>query len=254
MAAAWMQYSDPPRCAALNATKSVAIIWKNKESKKNRQSLGKSILSLTKHEWTLLVSLTTAVLFFAFGEHWLAELSHVGWFALMFCWLFGVILLSALSVVYHAESLAVICGEPIGTLILTVAVTAIEVMMIGAVMATGHGNVTLARDSMFAVIMIVLNGMVGLCLLLGGLRYREQTYNLQGTNSFLAVIVPLAVLGLVLDFTTSSPGPTLSPLQATFLIIMSVGLYGVFLAIQTSAASRLLPAAADYGIAGGQYP
>src|SRR5262249_23647165 len=69
----------------------------------------------------------------------------------------------------------------------------------------------------------------------GGLRYREQTYNLQGANAFLAVIVPLAVLGLVLpNFTVSSPGPTFSPLHSTFLIVMSVGLYGVFLAIQTS--------------------
>src|SRR5262249_32266199 len=82
---------------------------------------------------------------------------------------------------------------------------------------------------------IVLNGMVGVCLLLGGLRYHEQTYNLQGANAFLAVIVPLAVLGLVLpNFTVSSPGPTFSPLHSTFLILMSVGLYGVFLAIQTS--------------------
>jgi Ca2+:H+ antiporter len=81
--------------------------------------------------------------------------------------------------------------------------------------------------------MIVLNGMVGLSLLVGGLRYREQTYNLRGANAFLAVIVPLAVLGLVLpNFTQSSPGPTLSPLQAVFLIVMSIGLYGVFLAIQ----------------------
>jgi Ca2+:H+ antiporter len=83
--------------------------------------------------------------------------------------------------------------------------------------------------------MMVLNGLVGICLLLGGLRYHEQTYNLQGANAFLAVIVPLAVLGLVLpNFTVSSPGPTYSPLHATFLIVMSVGLYGVFLAIQTS--------------------
>ena len=74
-------------------------------------------------------------------------------------------------------------------------------------MSTGHGNETLARDAMFAVIMIVLNGMVGLCLLLGGWRYREQAYNLQGANAFLAVIVPLAVLGLVLpNFTVSVAG------------------------------------------------
>jgi Ca2+:H+ antiporter len=100
-------------------------------------------------------------------------------------------------------------------------------------MLTGGKNETLARDAMFAVVMIVLNGMVGLSLLLGGLRYHEQTYNLLGANSFLAVIVPLAVLGLILpDFTQTTPGPTLSPKQSVFLVFMSVGLYGVFLAIQ----------------------
>src|SRR5262249_28940909 len=98
---------------------------------------------------------------------------------------------------------------------------------------TGKGNAVLARDAMFAVVMIVLNGMVGLSLVLGGLRYHEQSYNLQGANAFLAVIVPLAVLGLVLpNFTVSSPGPTFSPPQAIFLLVMSVGLYAVFLAIQ----------------------
>src|SRR5436309_13129766 len=106
-------------------------------------------------------------------------------------------------------------------------------MMIAAVMYAGHGNSSLARDAMFAVVMVVLNGMVGLALLLGGLRHHEQTYNLQGANAFLAVIVPLAVLGLVLPtFTQSAPGPTFSPTQAAFLMVMSVGLYAVFLAIQ----------------------
>jgi Ca2+:H+ antiporter len=81
--------------------------------------------------------------------------------------------------------------------------------------------------------MIVLNGMVGVALLLGGLRHREQTYNLQGAQAFLAVIVPIAVLGLVLpNFTRSQPGPSYSSMHAIFLIIMSVGLYAVFLAIQ----------------------
>jgi Ca2+:H+ antiporter len=193
------------------------------------------VLLLLRREWSLLVSLTTTGLFLCFGRYWLADLSHPAWFDLVFGWLFGAILLSALAVVRHAEGLAVRLGEPLGTLVLTLSVVGIEVMMIAAVMSTGHGNVTLARDSMFAVLMIVLNGMVGLCLLLGGMRYREQTYNLQGANAFLAVIVPLAVLGLVLpNFTTSSPGPTFSPLLATFLVLMSVGLYGVFLAIQTS--------------------
>jgi Ca2+:H+ antiporter len=102
-------------------------------------------------------------------------------------------------------------------------------------MYTGKGNAALARDAMMAVVMIALNGMVGLCLILGGLRYREQAYNLQGASSFLAVILPLAVLGLVQpNFTVTTPGPIYSPVQAGFLSVMSVVLYGVFLGIQTS--------------------
>jgi Ca2+:H+ antiporter len=163
----------------------------------------------------------------------LDDLSNLAWFSFIILWLFAVVLLSALAIVRHAEGLAAKLGEPLGTLVLTLAVTGVEVTMITAVMYTGHGNAALARDTMYAVVMIVLNGMVGLSLLLGGIRYREQTYNLQGANTYLAVIVPLAVLGLVLpNYTVASPGPTFSPLQATFFIIMSLGLYGVFLLIQ----------------------
>jgi Ca2+:H+ antiporter len=199
-----------------------------------------------RQEWPLLVSLATSGLFVAFGKSWLADLSRPAWFVLLLAWLFAVILLSALAVVRHAESLAVRLGEPLGTLVLTLSVIGIEVMMIGALMSSGHGNASLARDAMFAVLMIVLNGMIGLCLLLGGLRYREQAYNLQGVNAFLAVIVPLAVLGLILPDFTSAPGPTLSPLHSTFFIVMSIGLYGVFLAIQTTRhRDYFLPPSAD---------
>lgn len=200
-----------------------------------------------RREWPLLLSLVTTGLFIAFGKRWLAELAQPVWFVLILAWLFAVILLAALAVVRHAESLAVILGEPLGTLVLTLSVIGIEVMMIGAVMSTGQGNASLARDAMFAVLMIVLNGMIGVCLLLGGLRYHEQSYNLQGVNAFLAVIVPLAVLGLILPDFTSAPGPTLSPLHSTFFIVMSIGLYGVFLAIQTTRHRDyfLPPAAAD---------
>ena len=191
--------------------------------------------SIIRREWPWFVAVTTAVLFLAFGSKWLADLSNPYWFALMLVVLFGVILLSAFAVVRHAESLATLLGEPLGTLILTLAVTGIEVMMIAAVMYTGKGSSSLARDAMFAVVMIVLNGMVGLSLLLGGVRYHEQTYNLQGASSFLAVIFPLAVLGLILpNYTVSALGPILSPLQSAFLIVMALGLYGIFLAMQTS--------------------
>jgi Ca2+:H+ antiporter len=184
-------------------------------------------------EWPLLVNVLTDALFLAFGSGWLSDLSNLLWFAFLLIWLLTVILLAAFAVVRHAEALAVKLGEPLGTLILTLSVTGIEVMMISAVMYSGHGHAELARDSMFAVVMIVLNGMIGLSLLLGGLRYHEQSYNILGANAFLAVIVPLAALGLVLpNFTIASPGPTYSTPMAVFLIVMSVGLYGVFLTIQ----------------------
>src|SRR5262249_4131942 len=139
-----------------------------------------------RREWALLVSLTTTGLFLVFGQQWLSNLADLWWLTTIVLWLFVVILLSAFAVVRHAESLAVRFGESLGTLILTLSVTGIEVMMITAVMYAGAGNSSLARDTMFAVVMIILNGMVGLSLLLGGLRYHEQTYNLQGANAFLA--------------------------------------------------------------------
>ncbi len=193
---------------------------------------GKMALRLLE-EWPLSLSLATTAVFLVFGQRLLADLSHPVWFTLILTWLFLIMLVSVFAVVRHAESLAEKLGEPLGTLVLTLSVTAVEVMIIVATMSTGHGSPTLARDAMFAVIMIVLNGMVGLTLLIGGLRYREQDYNLQGANAFLAVILPLAVLGLVLpNYTVSSPDQTFSPLQAGFLTLVSVALYGVFLTIQ----------------------
>ena len=188
-----------------------------------------------RDEWPLAANLVTTALFLAFGSRWLADLSSAAWFAFVSLWLLAVMFVSAFAVVRHAEALALKLGEPYGTLILTLAVTGIEVAMLAAIMYTGKGNAALARDAMMAVVMIALNGMVGLCLVLGGLRYREQAYNLQGANSFLAVILPLAVLGLVQpNFTVTTPGPVYSPIQAGFLSAMSVVLYGVFLGMQTS--------------------
>ncbi len=190
-------------------------------------------IALLRREWALPANLATTGLFLLFGRNWLADFSNPAWYAFMFAWLFAVILASAFAVVRHAEAIAAKLGEPAGTLVLTLCMTGIEVMMISAVMLTGKGSATLARDAMFAVVMIVLNGMVGVSLLLGGLRHHEQSYNLRGANAFLAVIVPLAVLGLVLpNFTVTAPGPVFSPHQAIFFGIMSFGLYGVFLAIQ----------------------
>jgi Ca2+:H+ antiporter len=184
-------------------------------------------------EWPLAPIFATAVVFYAFDEALLGSLQSPWWAAFVLVWLFSIMMLAAFAVVRHADCLAEIFGEPFGTLILTLAITVIEVLMIAAVMLTGPQESTLARDTMFAVVMIVFNGMAGLALLVGGLRYHEQTYNLQGANAFLAVTIPLAVLGLVLPNFTSAPGGTLSTLHEAFLMLMSVGLYAVFLAIQT---------------------
>src|SRR6201996_1048791 len=192
-----------------------------------------SFLSGLRHEWLLGIALVTTALFLVFGKQWLGDLSNPGWFALMLLWLFGVVLSSAFAVVHHAEVLATRLGEPLGTLVLTLSVIGIEVTMISAVMLTGEGKPELARDAMLAVTMIVMNGMIGLALLMGGLRHHEQEYNLQGANSFLSLIVPLTVLGLVLpNYTETSPGPTFSVMHSVFLAIMSIAIYGIFLIIQ----------------------
>jgi Ca2+:H+ antiporter len=189
--------------------------------------------SILRQEWLLGAAFATTALFLLFGKGWLADLSNPLWFTLMLVWLFGIIMSSAFAVVHHAECLAVRLGEPLGTLVLTLSVIGIEVMMISAVMLTGEGKPALARDTMFGIVMIVLNGMVGLALLLGGLRHHEQDYNLQGANSFLSLIVPLTVLGLVLpNFTKASAGPTFSAFQSVFLALMSIGIYILFLIIQ----------------------
>lgn len=145
----------------------------------------------------------------------------------------AVILIGAVAIVRHADVLAHRLGEPFGTLLLTLAVTGLEVAMVGFTMSTGDEKPTLARDTMFAVVMLVLNGFMGMALLLGGLKHREQTYNLQSANAFLVMIIPLTVLGLVLpNFTKSTEGPTLTPFQMVFLSVMSVAIYAIFLYVQ----------------------
>jgi Ca2+:H+ antiporter len=145
----------------------------------------------------------------------------------------SVILSAAIAVVRHAEILAHRLGEPAGTLLLTLAITGLEVAMVGFVMSTGEEKPTLARDTMYAVVMLVLNGFVGLALVLGALSHGEQRFNLLGANAFLIMIVPLAVLGLVLpDYTRTTPGPILSTFQMAFLSLMSVGIYAIFLFVQ----------------------
>ncbi len=192
-------------------------------------------MSLLRREVSALAPFITGVIFLLVGDRWEAILPDHLVSGLVFAWLFAMIVVGAVAVVRHADGLAILLGEPFGTMILTLSVTSIEILTIAIVMTTGEPNPTLARDTMFSVVMIVLNGLVGLALLLGGFRYHEQEYNLRGVIAYLSVIASLAVFGLIVpNFTKTTPGPTFSFGQEIFLIVMCLGLYGVFLGIQTT--------------------
>jgi len=208
---------------------------KSKTNVRKQNVLG----SLIRAEFSLLIGVVTAAIFLWSGSRLLETLEHPGVMGVVFAWLFVAVLWSAISVVRHADCLAIKCGEPYGTLILTLSAIAIEVMMISAAMLHGKNNPTLARDMMFAVIMIALNGLIGLSLVLGGMRHHEQHYNLQGVNAYLNTIMVLCVLGMVLpNFTTSMSGPRFSTVQEIFLATTSIGLYAIFLLIQTTRHSQ----------------
>lgn len=150
--------------------------------------------------------------------------------------LVGVALCAAVfTAVHHAEVVAHRVGEPFGTLVLAVAVTVIEVALIVSVMLTsGPEKAGLARDTVFAAVMIVCNGIVGMCLLVGGLRHREQDFQSRGASAALAVLASLSVLTLVMpNYTTTSVGPLLSSSQLAFAGVSSLVLYGVFVFVQT---------------------
>jgi Ca2+:H+ antiporter len=138
------------------------------------------------------------------------------------------------AAVYHAEVVAHRTGEPFGTLVLAVAVTVIEVALIVSVMLTGGSDtLALARDTIFSAVMIICNGVVGLCLVVGGLRHHEQSFRIEGATSSLAALVAMAALTLVLPSFTASPGPTYTPPQLAFASVASLVLWAVFVFVQT---------------------
>ncbi len=156
----------------------------------------------------------------------------------------GWVLISLVSValmasvfvgVHHAEVVAHRVGEPFGTLVLAMAVTVIELALIGSIMLSGSPAAgTLARDTVYATVMIVCNGVVGLCLLVGAARHHVMVFQVEGTGQALAVLAPLTTLTLVLPaFTTTAPGPHYSPSQLAFAGVASLVLYGAFVFVQT---------------------
>lgn len=178
-------------------------------------------------DWTLVVPVIGAI---TVVLAWSADIGPV---------LIGVIGLllgaSVLAAVHHAELVAHRVGEPFGSLVLAVAVTVIEVALIVTLMISGGGQASsLARDTVFAAVMITCNGIVGISVLIGALRRRTATFNAEGAATALATIATISTLSLVLPtFTTSVPGPEFTPPQLAFAAIASLALYGGFVLVQT---------------------
>jgi Ca2+:H+ antiporter len=177
--------------------------------------------------WSLAVPVAACLLLVAIWGR------PLGWI-LLAC--VTVALIAAVIVaVLHAEVIAHRVGEPFGTLVLALAVTIIEVSLIVSLMLSeGTAASALARDTVYATVMIVCNGTVGLCLLLGALRHRVLSFKVEGTNPSLSVLATLTILTLVLpSFTSSTPGPTLTSLQLAFVGVVSLTLYVIFVFVQT---------------------
>lgn len=145
------------------------------------------------------------------------------------------LIMTVLAAVHHAEVVAHRVGEPFGTFLLAIAVTIIELGLILTLMsAASAGGETLARDTVFAAVMIILNGLLGICILVGAIKHREQTFQQTGVSASLAALCALTVLTLVLpNFTVTKPGPAYSPAQLGFVAVVSFLLYATFVMVQT---------------------
>ena len=142
---------------------------------------------------------------------------------------------SVIASVHHAEVIAHRVGEPYGTIILAIAITTIEVgLIVSLMLAGGDGVKELARDTVFAAVMIIITAIVGICLLSGGIKFKEQLYKLQGVNAALITLMAIVVLTLILpNYTTTKPVGEYSTSQLIFVSLVSVVLYGGFIFMQT---------------------
>lgn len=176
--------------------------------------------------WTEIVPFLSLLLYF------LKPASSPGWYNMV---LIGGLISAVLVAVHHAEVVAHKVGEPYGTLVLAIAVTTIEVaLIVSLMMAGGPGTETLARDTIFAAIMIILNAITGICLLIGGLRHREQVFGMDGISAALVALLAIAFLTMVLpNFTTTQMGPSYSNSQLLFVGIVTLIIYLSFVFIQT---------------------
>ncbi len=187
----------------------------------------------TRTIFRLLVAWGIVGLFALFGSSWLGDsLSGTG-AIVFFAILLFTIVFAAFGVVHEADQLAYKLGEPYGTLVLTLSIVAIEVILISAVMLGPSETATIGKDSIFSVMMIIMNLVIGLCILLGGLKYGEQEYNAQGAMSYLGMIILLGGIGLMLPNYIQGAGDGIfSDIQAMVLSALIVLLYGFFLFLQ----------------------
>lgn len=188
---------------------------------------------LTKSTLIRLVSVWLIVLvFMLFGHMLIGDNMTIPSAALGFTVLLGAIIAASFGVVKEADKLAHTSGEPYGTLILTLSIVLIEVILISAVMLGPGESPTIGKDSIFSVMMIIMNLVVGLCILFGGLRYGEQSYNAQGTLTYISMIVILGGLALLLpNFIVGAGGGMFTNTQAIVISVLTVVLYGFFPAL-----------------------
>ncbi|HCW21066.1 calcium:proton antiporter [Achromobacter sp.] len=184
--------------------------------------------------WAWLV----VIAFTVYGGTWLAEPLTPATAAACFAVLFFTIVAASFGVVHEADLLAHKLGEPYGTLILTLSIVSIEVILIASVLLGPGEFPTIGRDSIFAVMMIIVNLVMGICVIVGGLKHGEQEFNAQGANAYLSMIALLTGTALVLPNHLSGAGE-FAPLQAWTIAAVTAALYAVFLLLQMRSESRL---------------
>jgi Ca2+:H+ antiporter len=181
----------------------------------------------------LIFAWATVALFLVFGGTWLAEPISTPVAAGLFLWLFATMVWSAFGALKVADKLAEILGEPLGSLVLTLTIIGLEGVLIGIAILTSDAGATIGRDTLLGANMIMINLAGGLALFLGGLRHKEQTYNFQGTSAYLAVVITLCTLGFILpNYTEAKPHGSVTALQATGIIIVTLFIYVTFLLMQ----------------------
>ena len=177
-------------------------------------------------KWTIVIPILSWIIYSFHG------LTSTGFYTAV---LAAALIGSVLAAVHHAELIAHRVGEPFGTLVLAIAVTVIEVALIISLMIAGGGkDAGLARDTVFAAVMIILTAMIGLSVLVGGIKFKEQTFGRQGVNSSLTVLASISTLTMILpNYTVSTPGPAYNNSQLVFVAIVTLVLYGTFIVVQT---------------------